>query len=196
MGTPRDREGPVEIMSRFARGAARVCRRVGLLAATVIALAVPASAATLGLGLVGGTSMPGGSAAITASDKRANPTWGLTLNGKAYVTFTFLSGTPGAPYRQNQLVQNTAGWTLVFNSNKASAGDTSSPILMQAGLLPFKMKIRATHEIFTNHNHHTTMGNVAVAFDELSNNNRSIIARFDDGRGSDRPSTPSSPESM
>jgi hypothetical protein len=168
-------------MSIFTGGVARAGRRASFVAAAVLALAGPASAATLGL--VGGTLLPNGSSTITAKDKRANPTWGLTLDKKAYVTFTFLSGTPGAPYRQNQLVQNKGGWNLLFNSNKAAPGTTSDPILMQAGLLPFKMKIRATHEIYTNHNHYTTNGNVAVVFDEFSKNNRSVIARFNDGSG-------------
>jgi hypothetical protein len=171
-------------MGMFTRGAARASRRASLAAVAAIALAAPASAATLSL--VGGTLLPDGSSAITAADKRANPTYGLTLDRQAHVTFTFLSGTPGAPYRPNQLVQNTTGWDLVFRSDRAAAGATSAPILMEAGLLPFKMKIRATREIFTNQNHHTTAGNVAVAFSEFFNNGKSVIARFDDGLGLDR----------
>jgi hypothetical protein len=169
-------------MSTFTGGVARAGRRASFVAVAVLALAAPASAATLGL--VGGTLLPDGSSTITAKDKRANPIWGLTLDKKAYVTFTFLSGTPGAPYRQNQLVQNKGGWNLLFNSNKAAPGATSDPILMQAGLLPFKMKIRATHEIYTNHNHYTTKGNVAVAFSEIFNGGKSVYASFDsDGSG-------------
>ena len=160
--------------------------RAGIVAAAVglVTLVAPASASTLSL--VGGTLLPDGSSAITAADKRANPGYGLTLDSKAYVTFTFLSGTSGAPYRPNQLVQNTTGWDSVFRSDKTAPDLTSASILMGPGLLPFKMKIRATREIFTNHNHYTTNGSVAVAFSEIFNHGKSIIASFDDGLGGER----------
>ena len=111
-------------MSRFTSVAAGAFRRAGFVAAAVIALAAPASAATLNLvggtlHLVGGTLLPDGSTAITAADKRADRAVGLHLGQKAYVTFTLLSGDSSA---WNKLAENTLGWTDIFRSRQVTGG--------------------------------------------------------------------------
>ena len=158
-------------MTSFSRriGALATALALGLGAATFAA--GPSAAATLGLT---------GPATVTAAEKRADPSLGLTLDKAALVTFTFLSGDTS---QVNKLAATTSGWSKLFWSTRAAAGTTSEAILMGPGLLQFTLNTRGAGIGFSNSNAHITRGTSAVLY-EILGGGSSAIVRYDNGGGS------------
>lgn len=157
--------------------APRTLARAGRIAAAGLGAAIvaaPATAATLGL--TGG----GSSAVITAADKHADPDLGLRLDRAAEVAFTFLSGDSGS---WNKLAEVTGRWNGLFRSDETAAGTTGAPVLMDAGLLRFKLNTRGMRRGYSNHYHWTTRGDGVAVRLEILDGGRSALIAYDDGLG-------------
>ena len=74
---------------------------------------------------------------ISATAKNANPSYGLVLDGKARVTFTYM--LKEAAYT-NVLAETTAGWNQMFNTASTAIGTQSASVVMGPGLLAFTLK--------------------------------------------------------
>ena len=135
----------------------------------VAVIAGPATAATLSLN---------GTPTITAAEKRADQSLGLSLDKAAKVTFTFLSGDTS---RVNKLAETSSGWNALFWSTTAVAGATSQAIVMGPGLLELRFNTRGARTGFSNHEAPNTRRSAMLY--EIINGGKSAILSYDDGSG-------------
>jgi hypothetical protein len=119
---------------------------------------------------------------ISAAAKNANPSYGLVLDGKARVTFTYM--LKEAAYT-NVLAETTAGWNQLFSTASTPIGTQSASVVMGPGLLAFTLKTLGQALAFANDG--TAQGKVSLAFSKIFNKGRSVIVGYDDsGAGPDK----------
>lgn len=122
------------------------------------------------LALAGGVGSIGDPISVFTTATKA-PGNGLVVNGVGRVTFTYLGREAGF---QNEF---SAFSTTLFDTFTSSVGDASGVFVAGSGALPFTFTSRGFDTVA---NDGVATTGVRLAFSELFNGGRSVLAFFDD----------------
>jgi hypothetical protein len=120
--------------------------------------------------LSGGVGGVGDAVSVLTSATKT-PANGLSLTGNGFLTFTFLGSEAGF---SNVL---SFGGADVFGNKVNAAGDVSATFAANAGFLPFSFESRG---VDTAANDGLLSAGLRIAYSEVFNGGRSVLAFFDD----------------